>query len=40
MMRELKLEPKKLPNEVSILEIKKKSGEVSRGQTDLDKFIK
>jgi uncharacterized protein YecE (DUF72 family) len=40
MMRELKLEPKKLPNEVSILEIKKKSGAVSRGQTDLDKFIK
>jgi uncharacterized protein YecE (DUF72 family) len=40
MMKELNLEPKSFPNDVSILEIKKKSGEFSKGQTDLNKFIK
>jgi hypothetical protein len=39
-MKELDIEPKKLPEEVSILDIKKKTGEYSKGQVGLDKFIK
>jgi uncharacterized protein YecE (DUF72 family) len=39
MMRELNLEPRNDPNRVSILDIKKKSGTLSSGQTGLDKFL-
>jgi len=40
LMKELGIHPKNLPEEVSILDIKKKSGEYSKGQIGLDKFIK
>ncbi|MFX1266728.1 MAG: DUF72 domain-containing protein [Promethearchaeota archaeon] len=40
MMRELNLKPRNIPNEISILEIKKKSGSLSKGQLGLDKFLK
>ena len=40
LMKELDVHPKSSPEEVSILEIKKKSGELSRGQVGLDKFLK
>jgi hypothetical protein len=39
MMGELDLEPRNDPEQVSILDIKKKSGTVSSGQTGLDKFL-
>jgi len=39
MMRELALAPRNDPKRVSILDIKKKSGTVSSGQTGLDKFL-
>jgi len=39
MMRELNLNPRKDPKQVRILDIKKKSGTYSRGQTGLDKFL-
>jgi len=40
LMKELGIQPKSSPKEVSILKIKKKSGEFSKGQVGLDKFIK
>jgi uncharacterized protein YecE (DUF72 family) len=40
MMKELDLKPRKDPKEISILDIKKESGEYSKGQTSLDNFIK
>ncbi|MFX0105930.1 MAG: DUF72 domain-containing protein, partial [Candidatus Hodarchaeota archaeon] len=40
LMKELDVKPRSLPEEVSILDIKKKSGEFSKGQMGLDKFIK
>ena len=39
MMRELNISPRKEPNKVSLLDIKKKSGTYSQGQTGLDKFL-
>ncbi len=39
MMRELRLKPKKDPGEINIINIKKKSGTVSRGQMSLDQFF-
>ncbi len=39
MMRELNLNPRKEPKQVRILDIKRKSGTYSRGQTGLDKFL-
>ena len=39
LMKELALQPKNSPERVSILNVKKKSGEYSKGQTDLDKFL-
>lgn len=40
LMKELNIQPKTSPDQVSILDIKKKSGEFSKGQVGLDKFIK
>jgi len=40
LMKELDVQPKRSPEEVSILDIKKKSGEFSKGQVGLDKFLK
>ncbi|MFW9900821.1 MAG: DUF72 domain-containing protein [Candidatus Thorarchaeota archaeon] len=40
LMKELGIKPKKSPEDVSVLEIKKKTGEFSKGQTDLGKFLK
>jgi len=40
MMNELGLKPRKDPKEVSLLDIKKKSGTFSKGQTGIDQFIK
>jgi len=40
MMRELNLKPRNTPNEISILDIKKKSGSLPKGQLGLDKFLK
>ncbi|MFX1380059.1 MAG: DUF72 domain-containing protein [Promethearchaeota archaeon] len=40
LMKELGVEPKNLPEDISILEFKKKSGEYSKGQVGLDKFLK
>ncbi len=40
MMRQLNLKPRNDPKTIEILEIKKKSGLYSEGQTSLDKFIK
>jgi len=40
LMNELGIRPKKSPEDVSVLEIKKKTGEYSKGQTDLGKFLK
>ncbi|MFW9936573.1 MAG: DUF72 domain-containing protein [Candidatus Thorarchaeota archaeon] len=40
MMRELGIKPRKDPNKVSLLEIKKKSGTYSKNQTGLDQFLK
>ena len=39
LMKELGVRPKNLPEGVSILDIKKKSGEYSKDQVGLDKFI-
>ncbi len=39
MMRELNIQPRKEPEKVSILDLRKKSGEVAQGQTTLDKFF-
>jgi uncharacterized protein YecE (DUF72 family) len=39
MMKELKLTPKNDPEVIDILDIKKRSGTYSKGQTSLDKFI-
>ncbi|MHA2088837.1 MAG: DUF72 domain-containing protein [Promethearchaeota archaeon] len=40
MMKELQVSPRKAPKDVSLLDVKKKSGKYSKGQTGLDKFIK
>jgi len=40
LMKELDVQPRSSPEEVSILDIKKKSGELSKGQVGLDKFMK
>ncbi|UCC19123.1 MAG: DUF72 domain-containing protein [Promethearchaeota archaeon] len=40
LMKELGLKPRNSPEHVSILEIKKKSGALSKGQVGLDKFLK
>lgn len=40
LMKELGVHPRNPPNKVNLLEIKKKTGEFSKGQTDLDKFLK
>jgi uncharacterized protein YecE (DUF72 family) len=40
MMKELGVQPRKSPENVSLLDIKKKSGKYSKGQMGLDKFIK
>jgi uncharacterized protein YecE (DUF72 family) len=40
MMKELGIKPRKSPEEVSLLDIKRKSGKYSQGQLGLDKFIK
>jgi len=40
MMKELNLQPRKSPENVSLLDIRRKSGEYSKGQMGLDKFIK
>ncbi len=40
LMKELEVHPKNSPEDVSILEIKKKTGEYSKGQMDLGKFLK
>ena len=39
MMKELNLGPRNEPETVEILEVKKKSGNISKGQTSLDKFF-
>jgi len=39
MMKELNLEPRNMPEDIEILEIKKDSGLISKGQTSLDKFF-
>jgi uncharacterized protein YecE (DUF72 family) len=40
LMKELGLQPKKSPKQVSILDVKKKSGTYAKGQTGLDSFLK
>jgi len=40
LMKELGLQPRNPPDRVNLLDIKKKTGEYSKGQTDLDKFLK
>lgn len=40
LMKELEVKPRSSPEEVSLLDIKKKSGEFSKGQVGLDKFLK
>ncbi|MFX1239021.1 MAG: DUF72 domain-containing protein, partial [Promethearchaeota archaeon] len=40
MMKELKLKPRINPCDITLLSIKKKSGNVSKGQTSIDDFIK
>lgn len=39
LMNELNIKPRNLPENVNILDIKKKSGVYSKGQTDLDRFL-
>ncbi|MFX0027918.1 MAG: DUF72 domain-containing protein [Candidatus Hermodarchaeota archaeon] len=40
LMKELGVQPRNPPDKVNLLDIKKKTGEYSKGQTDLDKFLK
>jgi uncharacterized protein YecE (DUF72 family) len=40
LMKELNVEPKNSPEKISILDLKKKSGEYAKGQVGLDKFLK
>jgi uncharacterized protein YecE (DUF72 family) len=40
MMKKLDMKPKKSPDQIDLLKIKKKSGEISKDQTSLDKFLK
>ncbi|MFX0000847.1 MAG: DUF72 domain-containing protein [Candidatus Hodarchaeota archaeon] len=40
LMKELGVQPKNSPERVRVLDIKKKTGEYSKGQVGLDKFIK
>ncbi|MGM0469709.1 MAG: DUF72 domain-containing protein [Promethearchaeati archaeon] len=39
MMDKLNLSPRNTPEEIDILEVKKKSGTISKGQTSLDKYF-
>ncbi|MFX1488000.1 MAG: DUF72 domain-containing protein [Promethearchaeota archaeon] len=39
LMKELNLQPRHSPKDVSILDVKKKSGAFSKGQTGLDEFL-
>jgi uncharacterized protein YecE (DUF72 family) len=40
MMKELEIEPRNYPEQIDLLNIKKKSGEIAKDQTSLDKFLK
>jgi len=40
LMKELGVQPRNPPERINLLDIKKKSGEYSKGQTDLNKFLK
>jgi len=40
MMKELDIEPRNYPEQIDLLNIKKKSGEIAKDQTSLDKFLK
>lgn len=40
MMRELGVEPRSDPSEITVLETKKESGTLSKGQTSLDEYFK
>ena len=40
MMRELNLKPRNTPDEINIIDIKKKSGSLPKGQLGLNKFLK
>jgi uncharacterized protein YecE (DUF72 family) len=40
LMKELNVEPRNSPEKINLLELKKKSGEFSKGQVGLDKFLK
>ncbi len=40
LMKELNIKPRNTPEKISILDIKKKSGTYSKGQTGLDRFLK
>jgi uncharacterized protein YecE (DUF72 family) len=40
LMKELGVHPRNPPDRVNLLDIKKKTGEYSKGQTDFDKFLK
>ena len=40
MMRALGVEPRSDPNEITVLETKKESGTLSKGQTSLDDYFK
>ena len=39
-MKELNLKPRKRPEDITVLGVKKKSGIFKKGQTDLDRFLK
>jgi uncharacterized protein YecE (DUF72 family) len=39
MMKELDLRPRTDPSQISLLDVKKESGEISKGQTSLDNFF-
>jgi len=39
MMKQLGLKPRTSPEKVSILDVKKRSGQLSKGQTSLEKFF-
>jgi uncharacterized protein YecE (DUF72 family) len=40
LMQELEIRPRKKPSEIKLLDIKKKSGEYTKGQVGLDQFLK
>ena len=39
MMKELELKPRMDPTQIKLIDIKKESGEISKGQTSIDKFF-